>query len=215
MQCVQELRAKARYFEKTGLIPTLDATATVVKSDCLVKPELQQSLQQAFQKLKDEQGSDPDWHPGSNDTVQDLVHPSMYPLVYNRSLVLRDELVGVEDAIETWAGQGEVITPQPAENTKRWPEVKPELWSDNYQWLPSNLAFREDGTVKFTSYINNLHPTKHGEIYRAIERLIDSGMPAWEQCLVPAEPSRPGGLLKKAEEPGRTKGRFGYFEDPE
>ncbi|PVH99122.1 hypothetical protein DM02DRAFT_565225 [Periconia macrospinosa] len=222
--CVQELRAKASYFEKTGLIPTLDAAATVVKSDCLVAPELQKSLQQSFEKLKNEQAAQPDWHPGSNDTVQDLVHPSMYPLVYNRSMVLRDELVGVEDAIE-WAGKGELIVNHAVEKTEEpfhlsnWDigglELHPELWSDKYQWLPSNLTFREDGTVKFTSYINNLHPTRHKEIYRTIEKLIDTALPAWEQCLIPTGALEGSQLPKKAGGPGRTKGRFGYFEDPD
>ncbi|EGS22564.1 uncharacterized protein CTHT_0021120 [Thermochaetoides thermophila DSM 1495] len=45
-----------------------------------------------------------------------------------------------------------------------------------------------NGTVKFTSYINNLHPTKHVEIYRLIERLIDIAIPAWDQILTPLTP---------------------------
>jgi hypothetical protein len=45
------------------------------------------------------------------------------------------------------------------------------------------LAFKEDRTVKFTSYINNLHPNKYPEIYRTVERLINTAIPAWDQCL--------------------------------
>ena len=48
--------------------------------------------------------------------VQDLVHPSMYPLVYGRSRGFQEENVGVADAVEQWAGRGEVIprdTPEP------------------------------------------------------------------------------------------------------
>lgn len=56
-------------------------------------------------------------------------------------------------------------------------------WSKNFQWLPSNLFFRDDGTVGFTSYVNNLHPTKYPKIYSALERLIDAVLPAWDQCL--------------------------------
>jgi hypothetical protein len=54
-------------------------------------------------------------------------------------------------------------------------------YSAHYQWLPANLAFSEDGTVHFTSYINNLHPNKYPHIYRAIEELIGLAIPAWEQ----------------------------------
>jgi hypothetical protein len=56
-------------------------------------------------------------------------------------------------------------------------------WSNKYQWLPANVFFRDDGTVGFTSYINNLHPTKYPEIYTVLERLIDAVLPAWDQCL--------------------------------
>lgn len=62
-------------------------------------------------------------------------------------------------------------------------DINREYWSQTYQWLPANLAFRDDGTVRFTSYINNLHPKKHPEIYRLVERLIDAAIPAWERVL--------------------------------
>jgi hypothetical protein len=68
-QCVRELRNKARYYEKSGLIPTLDACATVVKSDKLVSPELLDELSKGFDKLKANQGPSPDWHPNSNDIL--------------------------------------------------------------------------------------------------------------------------------------------------
>lgn len=62
-------------------------------------------------------------------------------------------------------------------------EIPHHYWSTNYQWLPANLAFQEDGTVKFSSYINNLHPNKYPQIYRTVEKLIDKAIPAWDQCL--------------------------------
>lgn len=47
--------------------------------------ELQTGLNAAFEKLRTDLGPEPDWHPGSKDMVQDLVHPSMYPFVYSTS----------------------------------------------------------------------------------------------------------------------------------
>jgi hypothetical protein len=61
--------------------------------------------------------------------------------------------------------------------------IERDYWSQTYQWLPANLAFQDDGTVRFTSYINNLHPKKHPEIYRLVEKLIDTAIPAWERVL--------------------------------
>jgi hypothetical protein len=125
--------------------------------------------------------------------VQDLVHPSMYPLVYRQSRVFNEEVVGVEDAITKWAGKGNVIPGEEEWNGTELDKehylkgslsaVPPEYWSVHYQWLPSNVCFKEDNTVRFTSYINNLHPTKYPSIYRTLERLIEASLPMWDQCL--------------------------------
>lgn len=91
-QCIEELRCKAKHFEKTGLIFTLNSSRasdaesnevnTVIKSDSLVDEELRQAFIAAFEKLRAEQGDNPDWHPDTNEMVQDLVHPSLYPFAY-------------------------------------------------------------------------------------------------------------------------------------
>lgn len=94
----------------------------------------------------------------------------------------------MSDAVEKWAGKGDVIAKSPAAPQERNPwrlsnTVPAEYWSNTYQWLPANLAFQEDGTVMFTSYINNLHPKKHPEIYAVIEKLVDTAIPAWDYVL--------------------------------
>ncbi|KAK4227016.1 hypothetical protein QBC38DRAFT_536759 [Podospora fimiseda] len=199
--CIQELRHKAEYFNKTGIVPTLDATFSIAKSDVLVTDELKKSLRDAFSRLQADQISNPDWHPNTNETVQDLVHPSMYPLVYGRSRFFEAEVVGVDDAIDKWAGKGDVI-PQGKwgeDSTKReqnvfmWymrrriirggSDIDKEYWSTVYQWLPSNVKFTKEGGVEFTSYINNLHPTKYKDIYKTVEKLIEKSLPMWDQCL--------------------------------
>lgn len=198
------------------MIPTLDACATVVKSDKIVSLELQHELRSAFDKLKANQGASPDWHPKSGDMVQDLIHPSMYPLVYGRSRVLNEEVVGVKDAIDKWAGKGEVIakeTYEPGPNDRYRHNVgggtvPPNFWSDTYQWLPSNIAFQPDGSVRFTSYINNLHPTKHADIYRTIEKMVETALPAWDQCLALAVD------YQEKIGAGRTDSRFSRPENP-
>lgn len=139
-----------------------------------------------------DQQENPDWHPGTDSMVQDLVHPSLYPLVYGKTRVFHDEVVGVDDAVDAWAGRGEVIPGfGPPDPLPRYQErisfggdtIDPSFWSTTYQWLPSNISLRPDGSVKFTSYINNLHPTKYREIYATVERLIEQVIPAWDICL--------------------------------
>ncbi|KAM0544342.1 hypothetical protein ACHAPJ_011878 [Fusarium lateritium] len=210
--CIKELRAKAKFFEKTGLIPTIDAWATAVKSDTSIDEPLHHHLQAAFAKLKEDQKDNPDWHPRTSEMVQDLVHPSLYPLVYGRSRVLQDEVVGVEDAIDRWSGKGEIIPQEstiiPANNARRrfYPDenkANESFWSDTYQWLPSNFKFQDDGSVKFTSYINGLHPNKHPEIYETIERLVGKALPAWDSCLRAFNDHN-----WRGEGAGRTEARF-------
>jgi hypothetical protein len=169
-----------------------------------VSTELHSALQDAFSRLQADQSSNRDWHPNTDEIVQDLVHPSMYPLVYGRSPFHPEEVVGVEDAIDKWAGKGEVIPrrpewgEEPTQRNNQWSRcggsndyetmiggsgIHKSYWSTMYQWLPANLAFTEDGSVKFTSYINNLHPTKYSSIYNDIEKLIETALPLWDQCL--------------------------------
>lgn len=144
--------------------------------------------------------------------VQDLVHPSMYPLIYGRSKVLEDEVVGVTDAVEKWAGKGKVIakdmTPVREGVRPSYLHLPPTYWSNAYQWLPSNVALQEDGSVKFVSYINNLHPTRYPDIYSTIERLIETALPAWDHCLLMNKDRRNYG-------PGRKGSRFPIPEDAE
>ncbi|KAF2490543.1 hypothetical protein BU16DRAFT_470413 [Lophium mytilinum] len=218
--CIKELQCKAKYYEKSGIIPTLDACAAVAKSDKLITPELHEALRDAFAKVQADHAVSPDWHPSSNEMVQDLVHPSMYPLVYGRSKVLKKELVGVCDAIEKWAGKGDVIPKDPKESLE-WEKndrysygvgsgtVPPPYWSDTYQWLPSNVAFQEDGTMKLTSYVNNLHPRRYPDVYRTIEKLIESALPAWDQCLALAAG------YNEIDGPGRCKSRFEQPDNPD
>ncbi|KAM0253647.1 hypothetical protein ACHAQJ_007159 [Trichoderma viride] len=202
--CVKELRNKANYYVETGLIPTLDASATVVKSDILIPVGLQTELQEAFNRLKADQGPNLNWHPNSNQQVLDLVHPSMYPLVYGRTRVLQDEVVGTTDAIDKWAGKGEFIAKDTSAPSRGFDGslTLASFWSNTYQWLPSNVKFLDDESVRFTSYINNLHPQKYPEIYRTIEKLIETTLPAWDQCL--SLPLRRGNKIGA----GRTEPRF-------
>jgi hypothetical protein len=199
-----------------------------------VSQELQSALRESFSKLQADQASSPDWHPNTGKTVQDLVHPSMYPLVYGRSLFLPDEVVGVEDAVEKFAGKGEVIPRRPewgeepsdeARRSRRFPYthghllgpdnhvggsgIQKTFWSTVYQWLPANVAFTADGGVRFTSYINNLHPTKYRDIYSTVEKLIETALPMWDQCLVKFVSS---GEYDGA---GRHHPRFPIPENPE
>jgi hypothetical protein len=78
--CIDELRYKSKIFQETGAIAIYDGD--VVKSDLAIPSSLKESLHIAAAPLEDVPELHCDWHPGSNETVLDLVHPSLFPVVY-------------------------------------------------------------------------------------------------------------------------------------
>lgn len=103
---IDELRYKAKNFKATGMITVYNGD--VVKSDTAVLPELKEALQAAVKELEDVPEFSKDYHPGSDEKVLDLVHPSLFPLVYGKTRVLSDSLIGLDNCIES-CGKGEVV----------------------------------------------------------------------------------------------------------
>ncbi|PHH90996.1 hypothetical protein CDD83_2017 [Cordyceps sp. RAO-2017] len=182
--CVDELRAKADLYEKRGLIPVLDYSACVLKSDSLVSNGLLEELRAAVAPLESVPDDQKDWHPGSDGKVLDLVHPSLWPLVYGRSRVLRDKLLGLDSCLEH-SGTGDVLPkPDPTEaiigSAQRWTQAPVPSLSTNFQWLPCDVSIDGEGRAKIDSYINNLHPVRHAALYPVVERFIEKSLPAWD-----------------------------------
>ncbi|KAI5250398.1 hypothetical protein E4T43_00341 [Aureobasidium subglaciale] len=172
--CVAELRDKAKTLEETGVVAPIDVDTQVVYSDVAISKNIRRDLNKAVAALENVPDKDKDWHPGTRERVLDLVHPSMFPLIYGRSRILKDGDVGLEDCT-SYCGQGEIIQ-------------KPELpisggWSDQFQWLPCDIKFEGEEDVKITSYINNLHPQEHPDIYALVEKVIAKAVPLWDQVL--------------------------------
>ena len=111
--------------------------------------------------------SEKDWHPGSDGLVLDLVHPSLYPVVYGRTM-------GKVSDSDT----ATILAP---------PEFKgadPKFVSERFQWLPSDFSVDADGMVTLTSpYINNVHPIRHKELYSVIPRVLQHALPMFERVL--------------------------------
>jgi len=91
-----------------------------------------------------------DYHPGSNNKVRDIVHPSIYPLIV--------DVKKTNAKTDYWN--------RPYENSK-------------YQWLPSEFIIDENGKCKIDSYINNL-PIDEIEMYKNIEKLFEYVVPQFE-----------------------------------
>ncbi|KAK8017786.1 hypothetical protein PG993_014112 [Apiospora rasikravindrae] len=130
--CLEELREKAAIFEKTQMVHVLDAELTVVKSDSMVPTELQQALLAAVRPLEDVPENQQDWHPGSDNQVLDLVHPSLFPLVYGLSRVLPVGKVPLDECAK-YTGLGETI---PIDTSPR-AQVKQTSWGNELHQRPT------------------------------------------------------------------------------
>jgi hypothetical protein len=172
LQCVSELQDKAAFYEKHSIMPILDVSACVLKSDDAVPLDLKKALKQAVSPLENVPDVQKDWHPGSEGRVLDLVHPSLFPLIYNRSRILPDTTVTREDCLYS-IGTGNTI------HLLEGSQVDQTFWSAKFQWLPCDVSFPDGENAKIESYINNLHPVDHGDLYDVIEKLITKAVPLW------------------------------------
>ncbi|PHH89909.1 hypothetical protein CDD83_4999 [Cordyceps sp. RAO-2017] len=181
--CMQELRRKADLYEETGLIPVLDYSACVVKSDRLMPQDLIDRLKDAVRSLEDVPEDRRDWHPGSDGKVLDLVHPSLWPLLYGKSRIMRNQRIGLKECLD-FCGRGFLMPRTDGkDDASVWDWLGKELLpsvSTKFQWLPCDVVIDEEGHAKIDSYINNLHPVDHADLYPIIESFIEKALPAWD-----------------------------------
>lgn len=158
----------------------------MAKSDEIVPSSLRNALKDAVSALENVPESEKDWHPGSDGKVLDLVHPSMWPLVYGRSRVLPNRTIDLQNCLDS-CGEGEIVAVPPEEDAV---EPDPEdytwrsgsdtvVWSRRFQWLPCDVRFQISAKAQIISYINNLHPTQHASLYTVIEEMISKALPLW------------------------------------
>src|ERR1700722_7913424 len=135
--CINELRHKSKLFREMGTVTAYDAD--VVKSDNAIPSSLKMALRAAVAPLEDIPAFYRDWHPGSNETVLDLVHPSLFPVIYGKTKILSDSFVGLDYCIKR-CGEGEILNAPEAGTQPRLSH----LFSCNFQWLPCEVKFDGD-----------------------------------------------------------------------
>ncbi|KAF9090543.1 hypothetical protein BGX29_011415 [Mortierella sp. GBA35] len=144
------------------------------RCDGLIPEELKTRLLACVRKLEDLLDHLKDWHPGSDRQVLDLVHPSLFPFVAGRTHVTKQEAIPALEFI----GSGDVVDETPHVGTK-----VPQFYSKKFKWLPTDFDVTSDGKVKARSYINNLHPVEHKEMYPILEEIIERFLPMFEEVL--------------------------------
>ena len=153
--CIAELQWKANIFRQTGAVSVY--TADVVKSDTAVPERLKNGLKKAVKLLEDIPEAYKDWHPGSDRKVLNLVHPSLFPLVYGRTRILPNSLTTLGDCV-TRCGEGVVapIPPEEEAQIKQWRLYQVlNLYSRKFQWLPCEVDI--SGKSKRVKYVPLLY----------------------------------------------------------
>ena len=129
---------------------------------------MREKLLAAVVPLETVPDSEKDWHPGSGGLVLDLIHPSLYPIVYGRTAV----------------GKGSGSTSGTVLTAPTFADGDPRFISENFQWLPSDFIVDDDGKVTLASpYINNVHPTQHEDLYSVIPKILQHALPMFERVL--------------------------------
>ncbi|OQE21645.1 hypothetical protein PENSTE_c011G02177 [Penicillium steckii] len=187
---IKELQWKTEMHKEKGIVTVFDVG--VIRSDKAVSKDLQDALKNAVKPLEDVPNDQKDYHPNSDDKVVDLVHPSLFPVVYGRTRVLRANVMDLETCFN-YIGQGEII-PMVAKDYRGKPGyialrlVRDTIdrlasFSAKFQWLPCEVELLDNDECRIVSYINNAHPVCHRSLYKTVEKIIARAVPLWEESL--------------------------------
>jgi hypothetical protein len=133
-------------------------------------------LKDGVAKIEDVPDNEKDWHPRSDGLVLDLVHPSLYCLVYGRTKSISARKSNKLDAINP---------PQPEHCGLQYCA----WWamSDKFAWIPTDFLIALDGSyAKAKGYINNLQ--KHSEMYPVVEELVARFVSLFDRVLTDSHP---------------------------
>ena len=119
--------------------------------DDVLNYQLKHKLKQTI--LRYARNSPVDWHPGSNNKVRDIVHPSMYPYVRGITKVTGGD--HVRDILNDT--------------------------SIKYQWLPTDMI-NINGQFQFSSFINNL-PSSETDLIDVITEAFNKFVPEFSKVV--------------------------------
>ena len=132
----------------------------VAFADGLVDAALVERLRADVRQLLDREPVD--YHPGSGTKVRDLVHPSLFPYIEGRSVLLNPDLQREKPTHDRFGRLFE---------------------SSRYQWLPTPFLVSAEGKVTAKAYINNLDPTRYAATYDDLAALLTTALPLLESVV--------------------------------
>ncbi|OBZ78275.1 hypothetical protein A0H81_02673 [Grifola frondosa] len=148
----------------------------IYQSMTLIPANLKAALLDGASALESVPQEQQDWHPGSNNQVLDLVHPSLYCLRIGKSPMIKSPPEGTDL----------LVFPTVEEYNKSRPDLK-DAWelvvSQQHQWLPADFEVSAAGEVRPLGYINNLHLITHKPLYSTIAMILQCFVPLFERVL--------------------------------
>ncbi|OBZ77481.1 hypothetical protein A0H81_02708 [Grifola frondosa] len=170
---------------ETGIQRT--AIDKVYQSKTLIPADLKTVFLSGVSILESVPPEEQDWHPGANDQVLDLVHPSLHCFRIGRSPVLIPERTsGCPDPLFVLTEEQYLEMREDAEGA-----IVSQFISTNYQWLPTDFEVSQPGR----------------RLYSNITSILQRFLPLFERVL--SDSSDPPPPLAVAANPG------GWYEDEE
>ncbi|KAJ1991328.1 hypothetical protein GGI25_002371 [Coemansia spiralis] len=181
----------------------LSAVDSVWVSDSLIGAETTNELKRHIAILENVPEMHKDWHPNTNNQVLNLIHPSLFPLIYGRTMLVDKPIESPEAALRLESfgvcpatrNEWESLLNEDMKEVELspWGYLRPPLcfvpgepnWIASYKfcWLPTEFDVDELGTAKIISYINNLHPIKHAALYPVIATIFTRFVPLLENTV--------------------------------
>jgi len=157
----------------TGVEPS--GIEHVWKSDKLIDESLRGRFLNAVEDLRESLPKD--YHPGSDGQVLNLIHPSLFCLVYGLSMDKDGKTIEQPPWLAQLVEKSNYYPPRPREH--------PMMYSHSYQWLPSEFLVGKEGNTKIASYINGLPTHVKGGLgmYTTLGDIFKQTVPLFEQVL--------------------------------
>jgi hypothetical protein len=132
-----------------------------------------------------------DWHPGSNEQVLDLIHPSLYPYIRGISKLASGklELPGNEKTRYQWL---------PAEFQITRDDDFEGSDSEEFEDYMVHGDIYDEAKIEIKSYINNLDRNTHGDLYETVGKVFSKFVPYFELVLKKRLPQKCQVIVKAA-----------------
>ena len=180
--CVEEAKYYVPEYVQSKIVPALDGG--VIKSDTLILKDLHDEFQKVTASLR--RTSRQSTAVGES---LDVVDPFLYPFSWEHTRTLHFEIpLKLSDCVRR-TGEGQLAR-QPAQSDcpveERSRYRNDMAFSRRFQYLPFEIDFGDRGESgsRITSYINNVHPTKHRAFYNTLEKFIDKTIPMFNRTIM-------------------------------